>query len=114
MAFVADVRVKFSIDGDERELKFPDVPYGTWEELKRTRGFTPATLLAAVSDGDVEAVVSLLWLERRQTNSTAVYRASVRELEKSDGILTIVDISTPEDEPDGDREPDPTISGDNS
>lgn len=63
---IPDVRVLFEVDGEPHKLVYHDLPFSTWTDLKRQAGFTPKTLLDAMGDLDVEAMVALIWLARRQ------------------------------------------------
>ncbi len=80
---IPDVRVMFEVDGAEYKLTYHDLPFATWSDLKRQAGFTPKTLLDAMSDVDVEALVALLWLARRQARPSLSFYEVMQKMSPS-------------------------------
>lgn len=77
---VPDVRIIFEFDGKRRELNYKKLPLSAWSELKQATGFSPRTLLDAVGDFDVEAVVGAIWLERKQRERRLKYAQAYQDL----------------------------------
>ncbi|MGH3942622.1 MAG: hypothetical protein ACRDTG_29165 [Pseudonocardiaceae bacterium] len=63
---VADTTIRFRIDDRRLTLDYRKVPFSAWGELKAAVGFTQSTLVKALGDSDLDAVVALVWLERKQ------------------------------------------------
>ena len=91
MALVPDVTIVFELSGEQKRLELKRVPFSTWQSLKRELGFTPLAFIGGLAD-DVEAIGSLIWLERRQNEPTLAWAAIRRELESADIEYRLVDI----------------------
>lgn len=63
---VIDMKVRFKLDNRELTLDFRRVPFMKWAELKQATGFVQRTIMSALEDGDLDAVMALVWLERTQ------------------------------------------------
>ena len=84
MALVPDIVIAFKLDGTAKELDYRKLPFTTWQELKAALGFTPLSLLEALSAVDMEAVGAIIWLERKQHERRLAWREIVRDLDKED------------------------------
>lgn len=81
---VAKAQITFRLDSCRLTLDYRKVPFGAWGELKSATTFTQSTLLKALGDSDVEAVVAVIWLERKQRERKLRYADVYRELEQAD------------------------------
>lgn len=63
---VIDTKVRFKLGNRELTLDYRRVPFMKWGELKQTTTFTQRTLMSALDNLDLDAIVALVWLERTQ------------------------------------------------
>lgn len=121
---VPNVTLVMKVAGRRKTLNYRKVPFKSWSELKARLKFTPQTLIEAIGDGDVEAGMAVLWLERRQRERGLSYNRFLREFDEEkepelDVIGMKIDdrwIIEPDEEGDGsaadeddeDEEEDPT------
>lgn len=110
---VPDIKIKFSLDGNEHTLDYKRVPFNAWSELKQIAQFTPATLLTALGQWDMDAITALVWLDRKQVSRRAKFAETQQELAKGDHNFELSDVIVDgvsqmgEDVEAG--EPDPTV-----
>lgn len=91
---VPDVQIKFQLGARKLQLDYRKVPLMGWSELKQAVSFTPQTLLAAIGNFDMEAVVALVWLERKQRERKLRYHDVYSELQsqETDEDFEILDL----------------------
>lgn len=65
-------------------LDYRKVPAGAWRTVKSATGFTQSTIMKAVLEGDLDAVVSLVYLERSQRERNLQYLTVQNELDEAD------------------------------
>lgn len=116
---VSNTQIRFRVGARTLTLDYRRVPFSSWAELKKATGFTQATLMDALGQADTEAVVGLVWLERRQRERKLRYIDVYTEVDQGDSddemeILRIVvngrtyyDETTGDDPASGEEE-DPT------
>ena len=108
---VPDIKIKFSLDGNEQTLDYRRVPFVAWRELKAAVSFTPLTLVQEMARGDLDAIGAVIWLNRKQTARKLQFAevqrdlADVGEFELVDLIVKGQSQATGEKDED---EPDPT------
>lgn len=118
---VAKARLAFTLDARRLTLDYRKVPFSAWSELKRATGFTQSTLVHALGEADLDAVVAVIWLERKQRERKLRYADVYREMEQADDDVdfeivklvidgrVIIDDESDDDESDDDE--DPTAGG---
>lgn len=89
---VPDITVVFTLDERRLQLRFRALPIGVWSELKHALKFTPKTLLEGAQDGDIEAALAIVWLERRQRERNLSWLDVRRDVEKTSPEFEIVDL----------------------
>lgn len=115
---IDDVVFRFTVNGREKKLEYQQVPLRAWSELKQAIEFTPQTLISALGDQDVEAIVALIWLERKQRERALGYRQVMREVSDDPPDVEIVGLVVngnviigDEDDDEDDEEERPTTGG---
>lgn len=78
---VPDAQIVMTVDGRRKTLDYRKVPFKAWSELKARFEFTPQTLFQAMSNGDVEAGLALLWFERRQRERSLTYAKFIKDFD---------------------------------
>ena len=91
MALVPDINIQFRLNGEVKTLRFKDLPFSAWSDLKNKLQFTPWTVIEAVQKFDLEAIGALIWLERRQHERMLQWATVQRELERGDTEFEFVD-----------------------
>lgn len=82
---VADVKIRFRLGERKLTLDYGKVPFSAWPQLKQATGFTQRTMVdAIINESDLEAIVALIWLERKQRERKLRYLDVYHELEASD------------------------------
>ena len=92
MSLVPDVVLIFKLNEERKELNYRKLPFSAWTELKASLGFTPMTLLSAVSDFDLEAIGGVIWMERKQHEKALRWNDVRRELERDDATFESVGV----------------------
>jgi len=82
---VTDTKIQFKLGNRELTLDYRRVPFMKWSELKQTTTFTQRTLVTALSELDLDAIVALIWLERTQRERKLSYLDVYQEMANSDG-----------------------------
>lgn len=103
---VPDITIKFAVDGNEKQLRYRALPLQVWSRVKAMHGYTPTTLIAAVIDNDIDAFITLIWLERRQRERNLEYR-DVESSLTADTEVEMLDLDDGQEKA-KDEEPDPT------
>ena len=81
---VTDTVIRFKLGNRDLQLDFRKIPFMKWSQLKQI-GFTQRTLVSALQDLDVEAVASLIWLERCQRERKLEYSDVISEINNFEG-----------------------------
>lgn len=63
---VIDMKIRFKLGARELTLDYRRVPFMKWAELKQVTGFVQRTLMTALDNLDLDAIVAVIWLERVQ------------------------------------------------
>jgi hypothetical protein len=82
---VVDTKIKFKLGARELTLDYRRVPFMKWSELKQTTTFTQKTLVSALFELDLDAIVALIWLERTQRERKLSYLDVHQELSNANG-----------------------------
>lgn len=82
---VVDTKIKFKLGARELTLDYRRVPFMKWGELKQTTTFTQKTLVSALFELDLDAIVALIWLERTQRERKLSYLDVHQELSNANG-----------------------------
>lgn len=81
---VLDVKMVFKLGARTLTLDFRKIPFMAWGELKQATGFTQRTLIKALDDMDLDAVVAVIWLERKQRERKLRYVEVYQELQSAE------------------------------
>lgn len=112
MALVPDIAIVFTLNGQRKELRYRNLPFSIWSELKSQLSFTPTSLLDAVQNYDLEALGAIIWLERKQHERTLRWPEVRADLERNDADLEFLNASVDGrfilGEESNEAEPDPT------
>jgi hypothetical protein len=81
---VVDVKIKFKLGNRELTLDYRRVPFMKWSELKQTTTFTQRTLMTALDNLDLDAIVALVWLERTQRERRLSFADVYQEFQSAD------------------------------
>lgn len=81
---VAKAKITFRLGARRLTLDYRRVPFSAWSELKTATTFTQSTLLKAIGDADLEAIVAVIWMERKQRERKLRYFDVYRELENAE------------------------------
>lgn len=90
---VTDTKIRFTFGSRKLTLDYRKVPFTAWAELKQATGFTPQTLLNGIGMADVEAVVAIIWLERKQRERKVRYHEVALDLEERDDEFEVTQIN---------------------
>lgn len=82
---VVDTKIKFKLGARELTLDYRRVPFMKWGELKQATTFTQKTLVSALFELDLDAIVALIWLERTQRERKLSYLDVHQELSNANG-----------------------------
>lgn len=77
-------QIKFKLGARNLTLDYRKVPFQAWGELKQAAGFTQKTFAAALLEFDLDAVVGLIWLERKQRERKLRFLDVYQELQADD------------------------------
>jgi hypothetical protein len=81
---VGKVKAYFRLGDRNLVLDYRKVPANGWRAIKSTTGFTQSTLIKAVLEADIDAVVALVYLERVQRERNLNYLTVQNELDAAD------------------------------
>lgn len=81
---VVDTKIRFKLGTRELTLDYRRVPFMKWSELKQVTKFTQRTLMKALDDLDLDAIVALIWLERTQRERKLNFVDVYQELQTAD------------------------------
>lgn len=81
---VIDTKLKFKLGARELTLDYRKVPFMAWAQLKQATTFTQRTLVTALDNLDLDAIVALIWLERTQRERRLAYTDVLQELMNAD------------------------------
>lgn len=102
--------IEFEINGSRKTLAYRRLPVSAWRELKTAAGFTPLSFLRALNEWDVDAILGLVWLERKQREPNLSHADAVADTEQrfdADGLnFKMVDLRQ-----DGQADDDPPTTG---
>lgn len=77
---VPDVVIRYRLEGEPGELAYRRLPFKWWSDIKAQAGFTPMSLLHALQDYDIDALVCIYWLIRRQSKHSRAFRQIYEQL----------------------------------
>lgn len=89
---VPDIAILFELDNKSKRLDYRKVPFNAWTELKQATSFTPKTLMQAIGDFDIDALVALLWLERKQRERRLQFGEVYQDLASANGDMPSLDV----------------------
>lgn len=89
---VVDTKIKFKWGNRELTLDYRRVPRVKWTELKQATTFTQITLVTALTQGDLDAVDALIWLERTQRERRLPFLDVSQELADNDEDFEVLDL----------------------
>lgn len=110
---VGKAKAYFRLGDRNLVLDYRKVPAGAWRAVKSIGGFTQSTLMRELLQGDLDAVVSVVYLERSQRERNLQYITVQNELDDADTEFEFqaLDINgTVVGEVPGAEEPDPTTT----